>query len=98
MEIKVNDESRLADIKSEAEKILGEEYILKNRQEQNSEAYSMMAIEKWITFFMLLFVLVISAFNIIASVSMLIIDKSNNIKTEAIMTYFLPISLSRRKI
>lgn len=81
LEIKVNDDRRVAAVKSQAEKILGEEYILKNRQEQNSEAYSMMAIEKWITFFMLLFVLIISAFNIIASVSMLIIDKSNNIKT-----------------
>lgn len=81
LEIKVKDESRIDAIKTDAQRVLGEDYILKNRKEQKSEAFSMMAIEKWITFFMLVFVLIISAFNIIASVSMLIIDKSANIKT-----------------
>ena len=81
LEIKVSDAGSVDAVKTKAQELLGENYILKNREEQKSEAFSMMAIEKWITFFMLLFVLVISAFNIIASVSMLIIDKSNNIKT-----------------
>lgn len=81
LEIKVADERNVGSIKKEAQKILGEEYVVKDRIEQKSEAFSMMAIEKWITFFMLLFVLIISAFNIIASVSMLIIDKKENIKT-----------------
>ena len=81
LEIKVADERNVGSIKKEAQKILGEEYVVKDRIEQKSAAFSMMAIEKWITFFMLLFVLIISAFNIIASVSMLIIDKKENIKT-----------------
>ena len=81
LEIKVADERNVGSIKKEVQKILGEEYVVKDRIEQKSEAFSMMAIEKWITFFMLLFVLIISAFNIIASVSMLIIDKKENIKT-----------------
>lgn len=81
LEIKVNDETAVERVKLEIENLLGEGYQVKNRIEQKSEAFSMMAIEKWVTFFMLIFVLVISAFNIVSSVSMLIIDKSNNIKT-----------------
>ena len=81
LEIKVKEEGQVDDVKAEAQRVLGEGYVLKNRIEQKSEAYSMMAIEKWITFLILIFVLVISAFNIIASVLMLIIDKQNNIKT-----------------
>ncbi len=81
LEIKVTDEQNVGEVQKEAQNILGEEYVVKDRIEQKSEAFSMMAIEKWITFFMLLFVLVISTFNIIASVSMLIIDKKENIKT-----------------
>ena len=81
LEIKVNDETAVERVKTEMENLLGENYQVKNRIEQKSEAFSMMAIEKWVTFFMLIFVLVISAFNIVSSVSMLIIDKSNNIKT-----------------
>ena len=81
LEIKVSDDSKVDAIKAQAATILGDKYVLRNRMEQKSEAFSMMAIEKWITFFMLIFVLVISAFNIIASVAMLIIDKQNNIKT-----------------
>ncbi|MBR4119422.1 MAG: ABC transporter permease [Bacteroidales bacterium] len=81
LEIKVTDEQNVEKIQKEVQKIVGEGYVVKDRIEQKAEAFSMMAIEKWITFFMLLFVLVISAFNIIASVSMLIIDKKENIKT-----------------
>ena len=81
LEIKVSDEEKVDDVKREAQSVLGDKYLLRDRMEQKSDAFSMMAIEKWITFFILIFVLVISAFNIIASVSMLIIDKQNNIKT-----------------
>ena len=81
LEIKVSDEEKVDDVKREAQSVLGDKYLLRDRMEQKSDAFSMMAIEKWITFFILIFVLVISAFNIIASLSMLIIDKQNNIKT-----------------
>ena len=81
LEIKVKDDAVVESVKCDIENLLGEGYQVKNRIEQKSEAFSMMAIEKWVTFFMLIFVLVISAFNIVSSVSMLIIDKSNNIKT-----------------
>ena len=81
LEIKINDNAVVENVKQEIENLLGVGYQVKNRIEQKSEAFSMMAIEKWVTFFMLIFVLVISAFNIVSSVSMLIIDKSHNIKT-----------------
>lgn len=81
LEIKVSEGYDVENVKKEVMLTLGDSYIVKNRMEQKSEAFSMMKIEKWITFLMLAFVLIIAAFNIIGSVSMLIIDKKNNIKT-----------------
>lgn len=81
VEVKLKEGVAIEDAKSQVADILGAEYVVKDRKEQKADAYSMMAIEKWITFLMLAFVLVIAAFNIIASVAMLMIDKHKNIKT-----------------
>ena len=62
-------------------KALGPGYIVINRDEQQSLHFRMMAIEKWITFLLLTFILIIASFNIISTLSMLIIEKRNNIRT-----------------
>jgi ABC-type lipoprotein release transport system permease subunit len=51
---------------------------LKDRHRQQEQAFRMIAIEKWITFLMLAFILVIASFNIISTLSMLIIEKEGN--------------------
>lgn len=61
--------------------ILGAAYEVKDRYAQQEQSYRMIAIEKWITFFMLAFILVIASFNIISTLSMLVIEKDENIKT-----------------
>ncbi|MBQ8423698.1 MAG: ABC transporter permease [Coprobacter sp.] len=60
---------------------LGPAYRVQNRLQQQSAAFSMMQIEKWITFLILLFILMIATFNVIGSLSMLIIDKKEDILT-----------------
>ncbi len=60
---------------------IGNEYIVKNRYEQQEQSFKMVQIEKWITFLMLAFVLVIASFNIISTLSMLVIEKDENIIT-----------------
>ncbi len=62
-------------------KILGEKYQVKNRYEQQESFFKIMKIEKWITFLILCFILLIATFNIIGSLSMLIIEKKNDIET-----------------
>jgi ABC-type lipoprotein release transport system permease subunit len=68
-----------ADAKTELAALIGEEYVLKDRYEQQAEFYSMLQIEKWVTYLILSFILLIAVFNIIGSLSMLIIDKKNDV-------------------
>ncbi len=59
-------------------KALGPSYEVKNRLQQQSESFKMISVEKWITFLMLIFILVIASFNIVSTMSMLIIEKEGN--------------------
>ncbi len=56
-------------------------FIIKNRHEQQADAYRIMQIEKWITFLLIIFILLIASFNAIGALSMLIIDKEQQIRT-----------------
>lgn len=49
--------------------------------EQEEQSFKMIAVEKWITFVMLAFILIIASFNIISTLSILIIEKDDNIRT-----------------
>jgi lipoprotein-releasing system permease protein/zinc transport system substrate-binding protein len=79
IELKLKDGIDYADAKTELAALLGEEYVLKDRYEQQAEFYSMLQIEKWVTYLILSFILLIAVFNIIGSLSMLIIDKKNDV-------------------
>lgn len=59
----------------------GPDYSVKNRLEQEAESYRMIAVEKWITFAMLAFILLIASFNVVSTLSMLIIEKRDNMRT-----------------
>ena len=61
--------------------ILGGEYIVKDRYQQNESLYKMMKYEKAAIFMILIFVVIIIAFNIFGSLSMLIIEKEGDIRT-----------------
>lgn len=72
-----------ADIKEVArdlQKILPGLKIL-TREQQHGEAYRMIAIEKWVTFAMMIFILVIASFNIISTLSLMVIEKRDNMAT-----------------
>ncbi|MBE6306963.1 MAG: FtsX-like permease family protein [Bacteroidales bacterium] len=60
---------------------LGEQYIVQDRLMQNGESFRWIQIEKWITFLILAFILLIATFNIVGSLSMLIVDKQDDIAT-----------------
>ena len=60
---------------------LGDKYQVKNRYEQQESFFKIMKIEKWFTYLILCFILLIASFNIIGSLSMLIIDKKDDIET-----------------
>ncbi|MVN90699.1 FtsX-like permease family protein [Mucilaginibacter sp. HME9299] len=58
---------------------LGKNFLVKNRYEQNTELYKTLNYERWFTFLILTFVLIIAIFNIIGSLTMLVLDKRKDI-------------------
>jgi len=66
-------------IKDKIAKILGDKFVVKTEDEQHELFYKVMQSEKWAIFLILAFVLVIASFNILGSLSMLIIDKKADI-------------------
>lgn len=59
--------------------MLGKEYVVSDRLRQQADSYRMISVEKWITFLMLVFVLIMASFNILSTMSMLIIEKEDNL-------------------
>ncbi|GHT05072.1 membrane protein [Bacteroidia bacterium] len=80
-ELKLKDPTAVPVVQKKIQQILGEDYEIKNRYEQQEAAFKMINIEKWVTFLMLCFILLIAAFNVIGSLSMLIVDKQQDITT-----------------
>ena len=60
---------------------LGSGYQVENRLMQQREAYRLVNIEKWMAFLLLAFILVIATFNVISTLSLLIIEKDSSIAT-----------------
>ena len=63
------------------EDLLGSGYRIQNRYEQQADTFRIMEIEKLISYVFLTFILMIACFNVIGSLSMLIIDKKNDVQT-----------------
>ena len=69
------------DIKADLKKMLGEDYYVKDRYEQNEALYKMMRSEKLAIFTMLFFVIIIITCNLFGSLSMLVIEKRDDVQT-----------------
>lgn len=81
IEIFLNDDDDAEKIESEIEKTLSPTLKIETRYEKNALVYKTNASEKWATFLILLFILLIACFNIMASLTMLIIEKKKDIFT-----------------
>ena len=84
VEIRMKDSSdskELKRIQKEISERLGPDFIVKDRFQQNESLYKMMKYEKAAIYMILIFIIIIIAFNIFGSLSMLIIEKQNDIAT-----------------
>lgn len=81
LEIKLVKGADVAAVQKNIESILGSNFIVKNRYQQQETSFRMMSIEKWITFLILSFILVIAMFNGIGSLTMLMIEKREDVLT-----------------
>ena len=81
VEVKLAPGANEQQVMSAIAKALGNGYQVKNRLMQQSEAYRLVNIEKWMAFLLLAFILVIATFNVISTLSLLIIEKDDSIAT-----------------
>ena len=66
-------------IQKQIQNILGDEFQIKNKYQQHDLIYRTMKSEKWAAYLILIFILIIASFNILGSLSMLIIDKKEDL-------------------
>ncbi len=81
IEIRALPNANLGKLHKRLKKQLGNKYTVKNKYQQRELLYKIMQSERWAIFMILLFILIVASFNILASLTMLIIDKSKDIAT-----------------
>ena len=81
IELKLKPGTSTDKAKSEIAAQMGADYKVLDRYEQQEDTFKIMKIEKLISYIFLTFILMIACFNIIGSLSMLIIDKKNDVAT-----------------
>jgi lipoprotein-releasing system permease protein len=81
LEIKLKPNSDSEAAQKEIHEILGPDYEVKNRFQQHEAFYKVMKTEKFFIFLMLTFIFIIASFNIFGSLTMLMIDKKDDINT-----------------
>ncbi|NGM74694.1 ABC transporter permease [Sphingobacterium sp. SGL-16] len=80
VELFLNNPLESSSLQKEIQKKLGSDFQVKNREQQNPTLYKTIKSEKWIVFFILTFIGIIAIFNIIGSLTMLVIDKKEDMK------------------
>jgi len=81
VELKLQPGANESKIMSQLQDALGPNYLVKNRLMQQSESFRLVNVEKWVTFLLLAFIMIIATFNIISTLSLLIIEKDESIAT-----------------
>jgi len=79
IEINYKKGTDLKQVQHDVQQKVGNKYIVKNRIQQDTELYKTLNYERWFIFMILVFVLIIAIFNIIGSLTMLVIDKRKDI-------------------
>lgn len=79
LEISLQPDASEKRVKRKIQALLGDAVKVQTRVEQNATIYNVMQTEKWVVYVFLSFILVIAAFNMIGSLSMLVIEKQKDI-------------------
>lgn len=81
LELRLRPGSNFDAVKAEMKRLAGNKYYVRDRFEQQEDTFRIMKIEKLIAYVFLTFILMVACFNIIGSLSMLIIEKKNDVAT-----------------
>ncbi len=75
LELFLNPEAEVSKVKKEVKAIVGADFTVKDQQEQQATLYKIMRSEKWAVYIILTFILILCTFNVVGSLSMLMIEK-----------------------
>lgn len=78
-EISLTPDGDADDVQEEFKSILGKNYLVQNRYEQNASLSSVMRIEKWIIYAILSLILIVASFNMVGALTMLVLEKKADI-------------------
>lgn len=67
------------DVRDDLSALLGRNYLVQNRFQQNASLFSVMRIEKWIIYAILSLILIVAAFNMVGALTMLVLEKKQDI-------------------
>lgn len=81
IELKLKPDANISSVQSAIENMLGDDFVVQNRYQQQADVFRIMEIEKLISYLFLTFILMIACFNVIGSLSMLILDKKDDVVT-----------------
>ena len=81
IELKLKEGANINKVQEKIASLLGKDFQVLNRYEQQADTYRIMEVEKLISYLFLTFILLIACFNVIGSLSMLIIDKRTDVVT-----------------
>lgn len=81
IELKLKEGANINKVQGRVASLLGKDFQVLNRYEQQADTYRIMEVEKLISYLFLTFILLIACFNVIGSLSMLIIDKRADVVT-----------------
>lgn len=81
LEIKLKEGANVSAVKKEIQQLAGGAFRVEDRHEQQQASFKMMQVEKWMTFLILSFILAIALFNVVGSLSMLMIEKQEDVRT-----------------
>lgn len=81
VELKLKPGADTEAVRQQIATLLGDRFVVQNRYEQQADVFRIMEIEKLISYLFLTFILVVSCFNVIGSLSMLILDKRDDVVT-----------------
>lgn len=80
IEVKLNSNADVGTVSKFVRTQLGTGFDIRDRRQQNQAVYKMFNTEKWVAFALMAFVLLIISFNLVGSLSMLVLEKKNDIK------------------
>lgn len=79
LELKLDPDANVSAVKKEIMNLIGRDFVVKDRYEQQEASFKIVQIEKWVSYLMLCFILILALFNVLGSLAILMIEKEEDV-------------------